>query len=77
MKKEAKLAVGFFALFLILSAYVVFAASWNLVPSTASAGDIISLIAFNVSSTSHANSSNVSNVTSVLINITGTEHIRE
>jgi len=72
MKRGLKL--GIFGLAIVLSAYFIFAASWPLAPSTASAGSTISMIAFNVSSNSHANSSNVTNFTSILVNITGTAY---
>jgi PGF-pre-PGF domain-containing protein len=66
--------IGVFFLVIILFASLILAASWNLAPSTASAGDTISLISFNVSSSSHGNSTNFTNFTSVLINITGTAY---
>ncbi|MDP3992088.1 MAG: PGF-pre-PGF domain-containing protein [Nanoarchaeota archaeon] len=66
---------GIFVLIAILAMYFVLAASWNLAPSTTSAGSTIRMIAFNVSNNSHANGTNVSNFTSVLVNITGTAYL--
>lgn len=65
---------GIFALLVVvLGVFFVMAASWSLAPSTAEAGgDTISMLAFNVSSNTQDNSSNVTNFTTVLINITGT-----
>ena len=64
MKRGLKF--GIFVLLVVLSVYFILAASWNLAPSTTSAGSTISLIAFNVSN-STLNMNNFTNVTIALI----------
>src|SRR3990167_9449130 len=70
MKREVKL--GIFVLVVVLSAFFILATSYNKAPASTSAGSTISMITFNVSSNTEVNSSNSTNFTSVLVNITGT-----
>jgi len=62
---------GFFLLVMLLSMWFVFADSYDVAPSTAEAGETVSLLTFNVSNTSSIGN----NLTSVSVLLTGTASI--